>query len=378
MSSYTRRALFVVPSSNSLPTTGGPQALTAGQLGVYNQSYVAVTAGTIAASDYILIAQGRPIDLPGVGTKKSAFIYADEVLEWYKIEAHTTASVMIWDVTAMSAKCGEDVTISLRVKSKQTDIGYFNGITKSYTLTTPCCECGEDPCTETDVEALIDDFVTAINADTLVNQFVVAQKMVDGDTFKLRIFGKQVAAENQYADPSVNQHWFDRVIFWVYAYHGPETTQNFLVWDACDAFATTTKVQDATYLTGTSDEVKLIETWYDGILEPPIGQNRYRHDIYNSAFESLVEDGVFYDLYYLKFNIKTNRNWNPTVPQDGMVILAVPNGENATLETLLETYLGAATDESGSNFTTTTTTTSTSTTTTTTTTSTTTTTTTTL
>lgn len=367
MSVYTRRALFVIPSSNSLPTTGGPQALSAGQFGVYNQSYTAVTSGTIAASDYIILAQGRNVDLPGVGTKKSAFIYPDEVTEWYKIQAHDTASVMIWDVTDFSAKCGQDVTISLRVKSKQADIGYFNGITKSYTIVTPCCECGDDPCTEVDPEALVDEFVAKINADTIVNQFVIAERLGSGDTSSLRVHGKPVAAENQYQDPSVNQHWFDRVIFWVWAYHGPETTQNFMVWDACEPFATTTKVQDATYITGSSNEVKLIETWYNGNMEPPIGQMRYRHDIYNSFFESMVEDGKYYDLYYLKFNQKVNRNWNPTVPQDCMVVLAVPTGETSTLETLLETYLGAATDESGSLFTTTTTTTTSSTTTTTTT-----------
>lgn len=366
MSSYTHRTLYVLPSSNTLPTSGGTQQLDAGQFGIFNgATYAAVTNGNIAAAPYILMSQGRPVDIPTMGTKQSAYIYADEILEWYKIEAHDTAAVQITEITGFDAKCGEDVTVSVRIRSKQSDTGFYNGLTRSYTITTPCCECGEDPCTAVDEEALVDDFVEKINADVLVNQYLIAEKLPDGDTFKIRLTGKQPASENQYKDPAVNQHWFDLVRFWAYAYRGPDTTQNFMVYDACDPFATVTTVQEATYVTGSSLEVKQMEYWYNSLNQHPIAKALFRHDIYNSGFESLVETGTYYDLYVIKFNIKTNRNWNPTVAQDAEVILAIPTGEATDIETMLTTYLGAPEDKSGNLFTTTTTTSSTTTTTTT-------------
>src|SRR4051812_30965447 len=87
---FSLTTLFVLGATNTLPTTGSTANLTAGQFGVFKPDYTPATAGTVAAQPYILLAQGRQQNYPGVGTKKSDKIYLENVTEWYKVTANSS------------------------------------------------------------------------------------------------------------------------------------------------------------------------------------------------------------------------------------------------------------------------------------------------
>lgn len=355
---YSKTTLYVIPPSNTLPSSGSTNDLAAGQFGIFGSSYQTVNAGTIAGNAWALLAQGRNVELPGTGTKKSGKIYPANVTSWYKVEAHESAALQITKISDFSAQCGEDVTVSVRVRSKQLDIGYYNGLTRSWTISTPCCDCGDNPCTDVDDEALIDEFVTKINADELTNPFITASKVEPTtDVFELWITGVAQPAENTFSNPSANQFWFDRVNFWAFAYKGPEVSQDPMYWTECEAFATVTDLQESTYLRGTPEEIKLMEIQYHSYNTHPIDRALSQMDIYNTSFASQVDTTTFYDTYYIEFIDKEDYAYNPAVSQSSRVILAVPTGEGATIEAILNAYLGTAVDSTGSTATTTTTTT---------------------
>lgn len=371
---FSLTTLFVVPAGNTLPTTGNSSALVPNRLGVYKDDNAAATVGNIATSKYIYIAQGRQQDYPGVGTKKSDKIYLKNLIDFYKVEARETAAVQITDITDFSAVCGEQVTISLRLKSFYLDTAVFNGFTRSFTIQTPCCECGDNPCENVDEEDLIDQFVTLINGDTSdllgVGNYLIAEKLsAGGGNFKLRLTGIPLTPEGVRCDPSAFPYQYDRMYFWAFPYKGPATSVDYNVWDACDPFATATTIQTSTFPLNSSLEISQMEKDYWSYNMPPIAKELFRWDIWNNGYTSQVVDGTFYDLYFIKFNFAQDNQWNPAPTLDETVIIAVPTGEGASLETLLETYLGTAVDESAEEITTTTTTSTTSTSTTTSTTS---------
>lgn len=343
---FSKTTVFILPPVNTLPTTGSTADLTASQFGVFKPDYTPATVGTIAAQPYIFFAQGRPMTLPGVGTKKSEQIALSNVVSWYKTTASSTLNPQIIDITDFSAVCGEDVTISLRLRSFYIDTAYFNGLTKSFTITTPCCDCGEDPCTTVDVGDLIDQFVTKIN-DTSdffgVSAFITASNV--GDT-TLRLTGKTLAAEPITADPTNFPFQYDRLFFWAFAYKGPATSQDYNVWDNCDPFATVTTTQESNYRSGTSAEALQIERNFLSYNTAPIARRLWSDINFNGGYLSEVVTGTYYDFYYLKFKDPQNNSNNPVVPQDSAVILLNPTGANATTITLITTFLGTPIDES--------------------------------
>src|SRR5690606_14933949 len=140
------------------------------------------------------------------------------------------------------------VSISLRLFSNYINTGFYNGLTRTVTIKTPCCECGEDPCTQVDIEDLVDQFVAAINAEPRLSQFVTATKDVtDPDDIKLVITGNALTVYGERCDPTAFPYEYDRMYFRTYAYRGPETTQDYNVFDSCDLFATAEVTQNATY-----------------------------------------------------------------------------------------------------------------------------------
>lgn len=368
---FSLTTLFILPASNTLPTTGDTSDLVANQFGVFGPDYAPATAGDVAADPYIILAQGRNVTLPGVGTKRSDRIYTKNIIDWRWVQARATAAVQITDITDFAAVCGEDVTISMRLKSFYLNTAFFNGLTKSFTITTPCCECGDDPCDAVDTEALIDQFVTLINADTQLNGvagFITAEKLFDGeDVAFLRLNGSALTPEGVRCDPSAFPFQYDLLYFWAFAYKGPALSQDYNVWDSCDPFATVTTVQNPTFAMGTDSEIAQLEKDFNSYNTAAINRQLFKWDIFNNAFTSQVVDGTLYDLYYLKFYPDNNRAWTASFPQDETVILANPTGDNAGTIAVLTAFAGTPTNVSGTNITTTTTTTSTSTTTTTTT-----------
>lgn len=381
MADFSLTTLFVVPVGSSIASSGSTQNLTAGQVGVFLNTYAVATAGTIAAAPYFYIAQGRE-NTYLQGSKRSdkikgcSYTYPckGNVTEWYKVTGCPTPVNQITDINDWHVKCGDIVTLTIRAHSSYLDTLYFNGLTRSVTVQAPCCECGADPCTDTDVDALIDSIIEALelyapgtNPDNIhLTQFFTFERVGSGTTAILRIHGKALTAYGQPCDVAAFPHQYDRMWFRTFVYSGPATTADFIVADACNIIADSTVVQASNYPTGTSAEIAQMEKNY---YSYQAGYMKHLHRMmgYNGNFESWVTDGTVYDTFYIKFNEfdKSSETWGDYVHEDSMVIIAVEKGSQAEtdLEAILEAALGSV-DADNTCVTTTTTSSTTSTTTT--------------
>jgi hypothetical protein len=373
MSDFSLTTLFVVPVGNSLPSSGSTQDLTPGQFGFFRSNYTVANAGNIAASPYFYLAQGRT-NTYLEGSKRSDKIKGcasanctSNVTEFRKVVGCPTPINQITDVNGWSVKCGDVVTVTVRAFSSYLETLYFNGLTRSVTVQAPCCDCGADPCEDTDVDALIDSIIEAfetyapgINADNLILTNIFSfERIGSGVNASLRITGKALTAYGQPCDVAAFPFEYDRLRFNVFAYSGPATTADFIVADACNVVATATTIQNSNYATGTSAEIAQLEKNYYSYQNVVTSKHLFRMAGYNQGFESWVTDGTTYDTFYIKFNDidKTAYNWSPSVAQDSMVIIAVPTSLTAGIEAVLEAALGTV-DADNECITTTTTTTS--------------------
>lgn len=381
MADFSLTTVFVAPvAQTALPSSGSTQNLTAGQIGLFRNDYSIANSGNIAAAPYFYIAQGRA-NTYLLGSKRSDKIKGcpsgsgckSNVTEWYKVAGCGTPVNQITDITGFNVQCGDVVTLTLRGFSSYLNTLYFNGLTRSVTVQAPCCECGTDPCTTVDESALIDLFIDkleqtapGINPDNIgLTKFFTFENV--GGTI-LRITGKALTAYGQPCDVAAFPHEYDKLFFRAFVYSGPATTADFIVSDSCNIVATATTVQNSTYATGTSDEIKQLEknnySYQAGYLK-----HLYRQMGWNQNFESYVSDGTVYDTFYIKFrdyDAPTSNTWGDYIDEDNMVIIAVP--KDSAFETALETALEAALGSVAADNTCATTTTTTSSTTTTTTT----------
>jgi len=378
MADFSLTTLFVAPvSQTALPSTGSTQDLTAGQVGVFLNTYAVANAGNIAAAPYFYIAQGRANNYLQ-GSKRSDKIKGcadatpcnSNVTEWYKVTGCGTPVNQISQISGWNVKCGEILTLTLRAHSSYLDTLYFNGLTRSVTVNAPCCDCGADPCDTVDVDALIDlimekltgynvtsgvinwtspigNLAEGINPDNWdLNTYFTFSKVGSGDSAVLQIEGKPLTAYGQPCDVAAFPHEYDRMWFRTFVYEGPDTSADFIVSDACNIVATSTVVQTSNYATGTSEEIKQLEKDYYSYQAGYL-KHLYRWAGYNQNFESYVTDGQVYDTYYIKFNEfdRSLYNWGDYVPRDSMVIIAVPSGSSfgEELETVLEASLGTVT-----------------------------------
>jgi len=364
MADFSLTTLFVVPVGQTvLPSSGSTQDLTAGQVGIFNSNYATVNAGTIAASPYFYVAQGRA-NTYLQGSKRSDKIASNgsNVTEWYKVSGTTTANVQVTDVTDFNVQAGEDITLTLRAHSSYLDTLYFNGFTRSVTVAAACLECGGDPCASVDVNALIDALIAKLeaqapgtNPDNIsLNQFYTFENV--GGTI-LRITGKPLTAYGQPCDVAAFPYEYDRMYFRTFVYAGPATTADFIVADNCNIVATATVTQEASYPTGVSAEIAQLEknfySYQAGYLK-----HLYRMNGYNENFESYVAAGIAYDTFYIKFN-EYNKGayvWGDYIHEDATVIIAVPVNSMLTssLQSTLEAALGALPSPSSTTTTTTT------------------------
>lgn len=339
--------LFVVPTGNTLPTTGSTSDLTPSQFGVFLQDYTVATTGNIGAAKYIYLAQGRNVTLPGVGSKRSDKIRALDLVEWYKVPAVKTFSPEVVVINNFTVQCGESITFTFRLHSSYIDNGFFNGLQKSYTVQAPCCACGVDPCTNLDVTALIDALIAKISNESVVqaysiNRFLSFQRVGSGNSASLVVTGKALDVYGQPCDIAAYPYEFDRLWFRAFVFPGAATTQDFQIVDNCDLAATVAVTQRATYPSGTSAEIIQLEK--NSYSYQALHKHLFRNAIFNNAFQSEVVAGTFYDTYVLKFReFGDQSTWQDKVSEDFLAIIAVPNGQTATLETLLVTYLGAIT-----------------------------------
>ena len=373
MADFSLTTLFVVPVGNTLPSSGSTQDLTAGQVGIFLNDYSVATAGNIAAAPYFYVAQGRT-NTYLQGSKRSDKIAGcpsgnsckTNVTEWYKSLGCPTPVNQVTDVVDFTVKCGEIVTLTLRGFSSYLNTLYFNGFTRSVTVNAPCCDCGGDPCTDTDVPALIDSLILKLEArapgdnpdNIYLTQFYQFQRIGNDQDALLRITGKPLTAYGQPCDVAAFPWEYDRFYFRTFIFSGPATTADFIVDDPCNRVAQPVITQRSNYAVGTSAEVQQLEknfySYQAGYLK-----HLYRMNGYNENFESWVTDGQIYDLYYIKFNEydKSAYQWGDYIMEDSMVIIAVPENQTSAIEAILVAGLGAVAGDTACITTTSTTTT---------------------
>jgi hypothetical protein len=355
MADFSLTTLFVVPVGNTIPSSGSTQNLTAGQVGIYLNTYAVATAGTIAAAPYFYVAQGR-VNTYLQGTKRSDKIASERVTEWYSVTGNPVAANQVTEVVNFSVKPGEIVTLTLRAFSSYINTLYFNGFTRSVTVNAPCLACGEDPCTDVDVPALIDELILKLrqkapgnNPDNIsFDTFYQFQRVGNDQNAKLVISGKPLTVYGQPCDVAAFPWEYDRMWFRTFIFSGPATTADFIVADPCNNVADVVVTQRSSYVSGTSAEIIQLEknfySYQAGYLK-----HLYRMVGYNENFESWVSDGTTYDTLYIKFNEydRSAYSWGDYIKEDSTVILAIPQAYTQDFLDILEPALGLVANESG-------------------------------
>lgn len=351
MADFSLTTLFVVPvGQTSLPSSGSTQDLTAGQVGIFNSNYATVNAGTIASSPYFYVAQGRE-NTYLQGSKRSDKIASNgsNVTEWYKIAGSTSAANQVTDITNFNVQAGEDITLTLRAFSSYLNTLYFNGFTRSVTVSAPCLECDGDPCANVDTNALINALIAKLNAgapginpDNISLSKFYTFENVGGTT--LRITGKPLTVYGQPCDIAAFPYEYDRMWFRAFIYAGPATTADFIVADNCNIVADVAVVQESTFPVGVSAEIAQMEKNYYSYQAGYL-KHLYRMNGYNENFESYVANGIAYDTFYVKFN-EYNKGayvWGDYIKEDATVIIAAQAGGAASsaIQSVLEAALGA-------------------------------------
>jgi len=355
MADFSLTTLFVVPVGNTLPSSGSTQNLTAGQFGIFTNTYAVATTGNIGAAPYFYLAQGRT-NTYLQGSKRSDKIAEANVTEWYKVTGNPVAANQVTDVTNFTVTPGTDVTITLRAFSSYLNTLYFNGFTRSVTVKGECLECGGDPCADVNVPALIDAFILKFqeqapgnNPDNITfSDFYQFQRIGNNQSAILRISGKPLTVYGQPCDIAAFPWEYDRMYFRTFVYAGPATTADFIVADSCNMVADAYVTQRASYISGTSDEIIQLEKNYYSYQAGYL-KHLYRMVGYNENFESWVTDGTTYDTYYIRFQDydRTALNYVASLHEDARVIIASPQALSQDIEDILVAALGAVTDESG-------------------------------
>jgi len=364
MDSFSKTAIWVLPTGNALPTTGSTENLNVGQVGVFkDDARTAATAGNISTADFIQVAQGRD-KYDSRGSKYSGRIDKARVKKYYKVVGSGSAAVEIGQFSGFSARCGETLSLTLRGFSSYLETISYNGFERSLVIETPCCDCGANPCDIVDNETIIDLFIDqARNINKVqnlpnslnINTYWVFEKIGSGNEAVLKITGKPLTSDGKFCDISLNPYEYDRMWFRAWAYRQPDTTVDHLVYDECDQVATWTYLQRSTYVQGTYDQVYQDEIDYNSYLSPQ--KFDYTNPAFNQWFESYATPGTIYDQYYIIFNdLDEEVQWNAYIPQDTTVILAVPQALSSGLEAVLSPYLGTVINKSGTIPTTSTTT----------------------
>jgi hypothetical protein len=355
MADFSLTTLFVVPVGNTLPSSGSTQNLTAGQFGIFTSVYTVANAGNIANYPYFYLAQGRT-NTYLQGSKRSDKISAANTSEWYKVTGNPVAANQVTEVGNFQVKPGEIITLTLRAHSSYIDTLYFNGFTRSVTVNAPCLACGENPCGDVDVPALIDNLIYHLNLKAPGNNpdnisfstFYQFQRVGDDQNAKLVISGKPLTKYGQPCDVAAFPWEYDRMWFRTFIFAGPATTADFIVADPCNNVADVLITQRSSYVSGTSAEIQQLEknfySYQAGYLK-----HLYRMVGYNENFESWVTDGTSYDTYYIKFNTvdKSEYQWGDYIYEDSTVIIAIPHGYTSAIQTVLEAALGTVTNDSG-------------------------------
>lgn len=346
---FSLTTLFVVPTAKTLATTGGTDALTDGQLGVYiNDLKTAAATGTIPGK-FFQIAQGRnAVESVTLGSKKSGKYRKDTVTEWYKVDpaqGNGTTIVTMTDFT--NIKCNQFYALTLMFSSFYTNIMHFGGKVQSVFAETPCCECGDDPC-DTLSDADLGTFLTGLVAQANAKWGEYATFALSGSGVADYTITITSVALDTFETSCVimPEMIYDEMLIVPYFYKGAETSQDFIFESTkCDSGVTVAVTQRATYSFGKKANIKKMEIDYF----------KYQHNFKFMSYDdpnlnrhiTSYADGDNYTLYVIKGkNTSSNETWASYVHTDQMVIVAFPSGHAsmAGFETLLTAELGACKD----------------------------------
>lgn len=153
----------------------------------------------------------------------------------------------------------------------------------------------------------------------------------------VKIEGKSLDKYGNPCDPIAYPYEFDKLTFEVFAYKGAPTSQDYLTFDRCDNIPVTT-TQKSTFVTGSGEEIFMLEKRYHSYQTTQ--KHIFHLPAYNGAFVRYSQPELFYDVYYLKFKSPDLNTWSETSRQDESVIIAVPQGQGASIEQFLLGYFG--------------------------------------
>lgn len=348
MADQSLTTLFVVPTANTLPTTGSTNNLTSGQFGVFLPSNAPATVSTVGSASYIYLAQGRNVYTNIEGSLKSDQIAVKNIIRWYKLSGSLSANNQVTEITSLVAGCNENVSITFRLDSYYIRAAYDNGLTRSVMVTTPCCNCGSNPCDTlgaSDIQSTVQALAQAINSDIILNKYITAGTNGSGATTSLWIQGLpiQVYGQGTSTDLTNFPYQYDRVDFWTFVYSGPELTTDYNVIDSCNAVATVTILQRATFApSGAPYEIQQMERDY--FYDQHDFRQLFSNVNFNGEYTTYVDSTGAYDLYYLNYfePITTGRDIGVT-RKDEWSCIAIPAGaaSQAGMEAILVAFLGS-------------------------------------
>lgn len=167
---------------------------------------------------------------------------------------------------------------------------------------------------------------------------VVAGTLTGADCVAgVKIEGKALDKYGNPCDPIAFPYEFDKLTFEVFAYKGAATSQDFLTFDRCNNIPITT-TQRSTFVTGSGEEIFMLEKRFHSYQTTM--KHIYHDNTWNGGFVRYSDPGKFYDVFYLKFKSPDLTTWDGVTRQDETVIIAVPQGEGASIENFLIGYFG--------------------------------------
>lgn len=341
---FSLTSVFVIPKDLPLATVNGTQNLAEGEVGVFLNDAARTIALAADVNKSFFVAQGRTADEETDKTKKSDFIEAKRLKEYYKVPAKTTSAQQVSNIRDWKVKCGDNLSLTLRAQSRLINTTYYNGLTETFNVLAPCCDCGADPCADVTVEditALVTEFAAKINASRF-NEYVVATVTgVNSDV--LTLTGKPIVnATTKSNNPYATNYEVDVVTFGAWAYYGAPTTMDSILDGRCRILATTTVATEPTTVRGTSGEVKTIERQHYAYQTPGFKSIFPDADL-NPYFTTHVTDGQYYDEYVVEFYSPRNPfTFDMAITTDARIrIFAVAgSAESTAIDTLLKGLLG--------------------------------------
>lgn len=188
---FSLTTLFVLPTGGLVADNFKRENLKPTQFGIFNSRYKAVTSANEAKkSPYIVFGQGRIENVPGLTHKYSDKVSPGSLIEWYKTTASPTAKHQITyagfdgvdNTKTLKAGCDQQYSLTIRGRSLYIDTAFAYGLTRTVTVTTPCCEDCGDNCESIDPRFLANAFAEKINAEPMLSKFYVATPVFECET----------------------------------------------------------------------------------------------------------------------------------------------------------------------------------------------------